>query len=339
MENPKIFLTGATGLLGSHLLIELIKQKKNVLVLVRNKVKANAVLQTVLKWYGLEANELKDFVKFIEGEISDIDLINECLQDIDVVYHCAGLISLFNEDKWKMLKVNGEGTANIVNACITQKVKQLLYVSSVSTINKTADGEIDEALFTKDDANLSAYAISKRAGENEVWRGIEEGLNAVIVNPSVIIGPSEKETGTMALFYRIKNGMKYITTGLTGYVDVRDVANICVQLIEKKISGDRFIVSAENLTVANFAEKIAQKLNINVEFKLAPSWLLKLIVFINACRNFVTGKKYLPNKVAIKMVGNKSYYRNDKIVKVLNYNFLSIDSAIENTITKLNWKS
>ena len=339
MENPKIFLTGATGLLGSHLLIELIKQKKTVLVLVRNKVKANAVLQTVLKWYGLETNELKDFVKFIEGEISDIDLINECLQDIDVVYHCAGLISLFNEDKWKMLKVNGEGTANIVNACITQKVKQLLYVSSVSTINKAADGEIDEALFTKDDANLSAYAISKRAGENEVGRGIDEGLNAVIVNPSVIIGPSEKETGTMALFYRIKNGMKYITTGLTGYVDVRDVANICVQLIEKKISGERFIVSAENLMVAIFAKKIAQKLNINVEFKLAPSWLLKLIVFINACRNFVTGKKYLPNKVAIKMVGNKSYYRNDKIVKVLSYNFLSIDSAIENTITKLNWKS
>ncbi len=336
MEKPKIFLTGATGLLGSHLLIELINEKKSVIVLVRNVEKANEVLKTVLKWYGLEGSELSDFVKFVEGEITDIDLINESLLDIDVVYHCAGLISLFNEDKWEMLKVNGEGTANIVNACITQKVKQLLYVSSISTINKVADGEVDETLFTKDDTLLSAYAISKRAGENEVWRGIEEGLNAVIVNPSVIIGPSEKETGTMALFYRIKNGMKYITTGLTGYVDVRDVASICFQLIEKKIAGERFIVSAENLSVLNFAEKIAKKLNVSAEFKIAPTWLLKLIVFINGCRNFVTGKKYLPNKVALKMVGNKSYYTNDKIVSALNYNFRSIDSAIENTILKLN---
>jgi dihydroflavonol-4-reductase len=339
MEKPKIFLTGTTGLLGSHLLIELIKERKTVLALVRNEEKASEVLQTVLKWYGLEARELKDRIKFIEGEVNDVDLINESLEGIEIVYHCAGLISLFNEDKWEMLKVNAEGTANIVNACITQKVRQLLYVSSISTINQIADGEINETLFTKDDTQLSAYAISKRAGENEVWRGIEEGLNAVIVNPSVIIGPSKKETGTMALFYRIKYGMKYITKGLTGYVDVRDVARICIQLIEKKITGERFIVSAENLSIANFVEKIAKKLNIKTQFKLAPTWLLKLIVFINRCRNLFTGKRYLPNKLALKMIGNKSYYSNDKIIKELNYNFISIDSAIENTISKLDWKS
>jgi len=339
MEKPKIFLTGATGLLGSHLLIELINDKKAVLALVRNIEKASEVLQTTLSWYGLKANEMNDYVRFVEGEISDVDLISECLEGIEIVYHCAGLISLFNEDKWEMLKVNAEGTANIVNCCMTQSVKQLLYVSSVSTMNKGTGGEISEDLFTKEDTYLSAYAISKRAGENEVWRGIEEGLNAVIVNPSVIIGPSEKETGTIALFYRIKNGMKYITTGVTGYVDVRDVASICKQLISKKIYGQRFIVSSENLSIQYFAIKIAKKLNVNSEFKMAPFWLLSLITIGNGLRNFLTGKKHLLNSTALKLIENKSYYSNDKIVKVLNFKFYSIDEAIENTITKLKLNS
>jgi len=339
MEKPKIFLTGASGLLGSHLLIELINEKKAVLALVRNIEKTTKVLQTTLSWYGLKANELTDYVRFIEGDISDVDLINDSLKEIDIVYHCAGMISLFEEDKWEMLKVNGEGTANIVNCCMTQSIKQLLYVSSVSTLNKGNGEEIDEELFTKEDAYLSAYAISKRAGESEVWRGIEEGLNAVIVNPSVIIGPSEKETGTMALFFRIKNGMKFITTGVAGYVDVRDVAIICKQLISKKIHGQRFIVSSENLSIQNFAIKIAKKLNVNSEFKMAPFWLLRLITIGNGLRNFLTGKKHLPNSTALKMIENKSYYSNDKIVKALNYKFYSIDEAIENTITKLKWKS
>lgn len=337
MLQPNIFLTGATGLLGSHLLVELVKRKKEVLVLVRDVEKAKKTISTVFNWYGINADALEHHVAFVKGEITDVSCISKSLNNIDIVYHCAGMISLFNEDKWEMLKINAEGTANIVNCCISNSVKQLLYVSSISAVNKGDGGEVDEELFTKDDAFLSAYAVSKRAGESEVWRGIEEGLNAVIVNPTIIIGPSENESGSMALFYKIKGGMKYITAGVAGYVDVRDVVNISIQLMEEKIHGQRFIVSSENLSFEHFAGIIAKRLHLNTEFKIAPNWLLRWIVFINGWRSFFTGKKFLPNKVALKMVGNKTTYSHKKIKQALNYKFYSIDAAVDNTITKLNW--
>jgi dihydroflavonol-4-reductase len=338
MEKPTIFLTGATGLLGSHLLVELVKSKKNIMVLVRDEVKAKQTILAVFSWYGLTEQDLKSYVFFVKGDITDVDLIDNCLQNMDIVFHCAGKISLFDEDKWDMLKINGEGTANIVNCCLSNSVKQLLYVSSISTVNKGFGGEINEELFTKEDTFLSAYAISKRAGENEVWRGIEEGLQAVIINPTIIIGPDEKQTGSIALFYKVRNGMRYITKGVAGFVDVRDVVNISIQLIENKIVGQRFIVSAENLSFENFVNKIALALHIKTKFKIAPFWLLKMVVLINSLLKVITGKKYLPNSALLKMVGNKGYYSNEKIKAALNYKFYAINEAIENTTSKLKLK-
>lgn len=211
-SNETVFLTGATGLLGSHLLKELVHQNKKIKALYRSEIPNGF-----------------DSVEWIKGNIFDVVLLDEIFENVQQVYHCAGIVSFNPKQKNDLFKTNVEGTANIVNACLNNNVEKLLHVSSVSAIGRMRQNTlINEDMQWSEETNNSVYGESKYLAEMEVWRGIAEGLNAVIINPSIILGASDWNKGSTEMFKTIYNEFPYYSDGVTGFVDVNDVVKIMI---------------------------------------------------------------------------------------------------------------
>ncbi len=225
-----ILVTGATGHLGSHVLYELTHANKFVRALYRDHGKINQV-KRIFGYYRSDYPTLFNRIEWMQGDINDYNNLLSCMQDVDQVYHTAGLVSFNDNDRKNLNKINIAGTANIVNACLETGVNKLCHVSSIAALGELESNEpVGEDLIWNQGSSASAYAISKYKGEMEVWRGIYEGLNAVIVNPSVIIGPGMWMGPAGQLFNRILKGLNFFPAGSSGYVDVRDVATAMVKL-------------------------------------------------------------------------------------------------------------
>ena len=239
----KIFVTGGTGLVGSHLVEQLVK----------NGIAVKAAYRTHIPDIAG-----KEKVEWVKGDILDVLFLEEALQDINHVYHCAAIVSFNPKEKYKMFATNVEGTANVVNACIRAGVKKLCFVSSVAALGKLKkQGEIDESVLWSEETNNSNYGKSKYLAEIEVWRGIGEGLEAVIVNPVIILGKGNWNEGSSKIFKTAYEEFPWYTEGYTGFVDVKDVVQIMIQLMESGTSGERFIVSSENIQYKDIFSRIA----------------------------------------------------------------------------------
>ena len=231
-----ILVTGATGNLGAHLLLKLIAQNENNIVALKRKT---SNIDKVKRIFGLYSNTpelLFDKIKWINADITDIVSLNDAFVDIDTVYHCAAIISLGNKNYVKSYDTNVKGTANIVNLCLEHNVKKLCHVSSIAAIGANDNGLTSEKDMLSPEETYSFYALTKYYGEMEVYRGIEEGLNAVIVNPAVILAPySMNKTAGFFLKFFLKRKIKYYTCGKKGYIDVNDLADIMIKLTKSSI--------------------------------------------------------------------------------------------------------
>jgi len=201
-----ILVTGGTGLVGSHLLLKLIKQGNVVRALMHNEKSIEKVKKT-FSWYESNPADLLDKIEWVSGNILDIYTLENALPGVEQIFHCAAKVSFDKSDRSSLLTVNQKGTANLVNAALEARVKKICHVSSVSALGKTQQGEtITENHFWKTSRQNSIYAISKYAAEREIWRGHEEGLKAVVINPSIIIGPGDWKSGSTRLFSTIWKG-------------------------------------------------------------------------------------------------------------------------------------
>jgi dihydroflavonol-4-reductase len=255
-----VLVTGGTGLVGSHVIMELLRRGQTVRALHRKGADLEK-LKKVFRYYGPDTESMYSRIEWFEGDIKDIFSLEDALDGVTKVYHCAALVSFNPDDRDQMIKVNAEGTANVVNACLDAHVKKLCHVSSTAAIGRKKDtGIIDENTQWKNTPENSWYAISKYNAEREVWRGIEEGLNAVIVNPSVVLGPSDWNLGSSTIFRTAHKGLRYYTEGGNAFVDVRDVARAMVMLTESEIHSERFLVTGENLKFKDLFEMIAEKM-------------------------------------------------------------------------------
>jgi len=242
-----ILVTGGTGLLGSHLLLDLTKAGKQVRAIKRHSSNIQ-LIRKVFSYYVEDPDKLMGQIEWVDADLLDFFSIEEALSGVTEIYHAGAIVSFYPKDHKEMLKVNIDGTSNLVNRAIEAKVEKFCYVSSVATLGRTDnDGLSDEETFWKPSRKNSVYAISKYGAEREIWRAMEEGLNAVIVNPSLILGPGFWEDNS-GLFRLVWQGLKYYTRGVNGYVDVRDLSKVMVRLMDRNIFGERFIVSAENLS-------------------------------------------------------------------------------------------
>ncbi len=324
-----ILVSGGTGMLGAYLLARVASTGEAIRALKRENSNLQQVKKIFEYHYNNNSNSIFEQIEWVNADLLDSESIYTAMQGVDTVYHCAAMISFKKEDKYRMIDNNVKGTANMVNAALSEGVKKFCHVSSIASLGSSENGEpITEETFRKPNSVYSAYSISKYRSEMEVWRGISEGLNAVIVNPSVILGAWDWKNGSSGIFTKVNQGLKFYTEGVTGYVDVNDVVNIMIKLTESNIVNQRFIVSAENLSFKEILFMIADALNKPKPSISAKKWMLQTAVLIETVKSKITGKEPLITKDSAKTAQTVSVYSNDKIRKTLNYEFNSIKDTV-----------
>lgn len=323
-----ILVTGGTGLVGAHLLLHLAESEAKIRSIYRNQKNIDKT-KSLFRLYQKEA--LFSKIEWVEADIIDIPSLEIAFQNIEYVYHCAGLISYDPNDEDQLRKVNIEGTANIVNFCLAYNVKKLCHVSSIAALGdlKPHEKEVSEETEWNPEAPHSDYAISKYGAEMEIWRGQQEGLQVVIVNPGVILGAGFWHQGSGVFFSAVKKGFPFYTNGATGYVGVTDVVKIMMQLMKSDINGERFSVIAENLTFKEVIYTIAEKLKAKKPKTEAKPWMLAIAWRLDwFCATFFRTKRRLSKYSANSLLSSESI-SNDKIKNALNFKFQSIDSVIQ----------
>jgi nucleoside-diphosphate-sugar epimerase len=327
-KHVKVFVTGATGLVGSHLLLELLASGYEVRAVKRANSNINRVLE-LFELYNDNAFNLFKRIEWVETELTNYSSVYEDIADCQCVYHTAANVSFNKSDKAQMMHFNVCSTAHIVNAC-NEKQIPLCHVSSIAALGRGQDG----APITEDDiwqttSRRSAYSISKYNSEMEVWRGIAEGLNAVIVNPSVIFGVSDWAKGSAKFFSTIYKRTLFYTNGMTGFVDVKDVCNCMIRLMEEKHFGQRYIISADNMTFMQIFNMIADKLNVRRPPLSAPVFVLNMVAVISEIISTLTHCKPTITRETARSAFQKIKYSNEKITKLLDYEFIPIEKTIE----------
>lgn len=327
-----ILVTGGTGLIGSHLLFELALRGHNVKALKR-KTSNTGFTQKIFEGYSSEGKELFEKVEWVEGQTEDYISIRAALNGVSEVYHCAAIVSFGKRSFNQMLEVNVQGTANVVDASLEQGVKKFCHVSSVASLGRSFDEkEVTEQTTWGKTKGKSGYAISKFRSEMEVWRGIELGLNATIVNPSVILGPGKWDSGSGQIFGTLEKGFPFYTAGITGYVDVRDVVDSMLKAMELEQWGKRFIINGQNISHGEVFALIAKELgNKPPRIRVTPlmaaiAWRLVWLV------SQVTRKTPALTSDTAKSGNSVTYYSSERMQKELGIKPRSVERAIKNTI-------
>lgn len=323
-----ILVTGSTGLVGAHLLYKLASNNENVKAIYRSSHKLENV-KNVFSTYTKDYETLFNSIEWIQADILDIPLLSEAFKNVSYVYHCAAFVS-FEPDKYQLLRqTNIEGTANIVNLCISNDITKLCYVSSVATIGNTLNKEpITEKTEWNPEVDNSVYAITKYGAEMEVWRGTQEGLNTVIVNPGVILGAGIWRYGSGSLFKKAHKGLKHYTSGTIGLISIDDVISIMIQLLKSDIVNERFILVAENWTYKQFLQTLAKSVDANIPEKLASKRLLKVAWKLDWLKSKVTGKRRQLTKQIAYSLSSKKNYSSNKIETTLNYTYKDVNKSI-----------
>ena len=329
-----ILVTGGTGLVGAHLLYELTNSGIKVKALRREQSNTGWV-KTIFSYYSNRVDELFDQIEWVEGDILDYLSLEEALKGATSIYHCAAIVSFHGDDNDMMLNNNVKGTGNLIDAAIHNGVRQFCHVSSIAALGKTQDGsEITEETYWTPSKRKSGYSLSKFFSEMEVWRGIEEGLDAVIVNPSIIMGPGNWDIGSPKLFQSIWKGLNYYTKGITGFVDVRDVVKAMILLMEQhqfeQIKNQRFILNAGNLSYQDFFNKIADALNKPRPRNFASDIKLHVAWRMAKAGSFFTGKRPLITRDAVSGSNQKNQYSGEKVVRTTGFVYRSLDDSIAN---------
>ncbi|MCK5856917.1 MAG: NAD-dependent epimerase/dehydratase family protein [Bacteroidales bacterium] len=326
-----VFITGGTGLVGAHLIFDLVQKGTKVRALKRSTSNL-AVVEKVFHYYSENADELLQQIEWIEGDILDFYLLDELIQEDEEVYHAAAFVSFNPEDHDQIRQINVEGTHNIVNACIKNKVRKLCYVSSIAALGRGEGGKsTSEEDYRDATYKSSVYSQSKFDAEQEVWRGIAEGLNAVMVNPAVIIGPGDWNKGSSQLIQTVYKGLKFYTKGTNGYVDVRDVSKAMIQLMESEIIAQRYVLSSEDWSYKQLFDSIAKALNVKSPPYYAGPALSGVAWRTLKVLSLFTGKRPLITKETAHNANSFYSYSSKKIIKELDFEFIPLAKSIEDT--------
>ena len=330
-----IFVTGGTGLVGAHLLFELTLAGKKVKALKRQTSNLQQVLKT-FSYYSENSKQLFNQIEWVDGDILEYFSLEKLLQGTTEIYHCAAIVSFQTKERSKMISNNVEGTANIVNAAIENGVKKICHISSIAALGRLENGE----LVTEDtnwvpSKKVSGYSESKFFSEAEIWRGIEEGLDAVIVSPSIIFGPANWETGSAKMFKTIWGGMKFYTKGITGFVDVNDVTHAMIQLMDasnfETCKNQRFLLNSENLSYQNIFTQIANELDKPKPNIFASDFLLSIVWRIATFASWITGKPSMITRDSVSNSNEINNFDGSKITQTLNFKYQPISDSIKRT--------
>mgnify|MGYP003956575361 CR=1 FL=1 len=321
-----IFVTGGTGLVGSHVLLKLSQQSKELKALKRASSSLD-FCKSIFTYYNADALFAK--INWIDGDVNDIPSLEEGMKQCDLLLHCAGIVSFSLSDIELLKKVNIEGTANVMNVALTSGIKKAGFVSSIAALGRNSTvGVVDEECHFKATKLDSNYALSKYFSEQEVWRASGEGLDVVIVNPSVILGPGDWTKGSSQIFEKIYKGLNFYTNGSSGYVDVIDVAESIIQLLVSDVKNERFIINGANLKYRDCFARIAVALGkTKATIQITP-FLKEIAWRVEAVKSLITGKTPLITKETANSAMTNSAYSTVKIEDTLGFQFTDINVTI-----------
>ncbi len=320
-----ILVTGATGILGRVIVLQLLKQGKSVVAAKRRSSNIGEVKNSY-KFYTDSPESFFEKIKWVDVDFDDMFSLQNALKGIEEVYHCAATVSFHPADQRTMYHTNIEGTRNLLYACEGTQVKKFCFVSSIAVLDGVNEkGETDESSDYNLKLDHSAYAVSKHFSEMEVWRAAAEGLNTVIVNPGIIIGSGNWTQSSGLIFENFAR--PYTFSGGASYVDVRDVARASIELMDKNIFGERFILISENKRYFEVGSYVRQKLGL-----AAPKIIPSVLLMVGRVLNFLFGWLFSPlgmvDKVNTESVTTFSTVSNNKIVETLGFKFIPVSESI-----------
>jgi nucleoside-diphosphate-sugar epimerase len=321
-----VLVTGGTGFIGSYIIQELVERNYPVRAIRRSTSK--------LPFY-IPAKILEQ-IEWVEGDILDPVSLDEAMDDVDAVIHSAAIISFNPADKKRMYHINIQGTANVVNTAIEKNISRLVHISSVAALgrSKTGGHVNEERKWQESNANTH-YAISKYKAETEVWRGIGEGLNAVIINPSTVLGYGDWDTSSCRIFKTIYNEFPWYSTGINGFVDIEDVARTTVLLMQSDIKEQRFIANGDNWTFQQLFNAIADGFGKKHPHRKATPFLGNLAWRIEKCKALFSGEKPLLTRENARVANSYTFFENDKLLKAFpQFSFTPLQESIQKTCKK-----
>lgn len=322
-------VTGATGLLGTHVLLELLSRGESVKALYRSEDSKNEV-KSVFQFYDSEG--LFSKIQWVRGDVMDVFSLIDAMEGVGHVIHCAAIVSYHKKDRKEMYRINVEGTTNVVSAALEAGVKKLCHVSSIAALRRAEDGAtVNEEGEWLDSPLNTHYGITKHLAEMEVWRGIQEGLNAVIVNPGLIIGPGNFDRSSGSLFSKLDEGLKFYPPGGTGFVGAADTARLIVLSTKSEVNEERFIAVSESLSMKEVFTKICQELGKPLPEREAKPWMLTMARLVEGLKELFTGKKALVTKETVRNASSRYYYSSEKSKKEFALDYTPIAQCIQQT--------
>ena len=321
-----VLVTGGTGFLGSYIIKELAEKNYSIRAIRRSTSK--------LPFY-ISPN-IFEKVQWVEGDILDTVSLEDAMDGVDMVIHSAAIISFYKEDRVEMYRVNTTGTANVVNIALEKNISRFVHVSSVAALGRTKmNSDVSEEKKWQGNKNNTHYAISKYKGEMEVWRGVGEGLNAVIINPSTVLGYGDWNTSSCRIFKTVYDGFPWYSTGVNGFVDIEDVAKVAVILLGNNISEQRFIINADNWSFQKLFNAIADGFGKKRPDRRATPGLINFILKLEKMKSMFAGSKPLLTKESAEVANSHTYFQNDKLLRALpGFSFTPLQESIAKACKK-----
>lgn len=320
-----VLVTGGTGFLGSYIIQELVQKGYAVRAIRRQPVTPAWIPAAIM-----------DKVEWMEGDVLDVVSLEDAMEGVDAVIHAAAIVSFVKKDKARMYQTNVDGTANVVNIALEKGVKRLVHISSVAALGRTANGgEVDEEKKWEDNKVNTHYARSKQKAEMHVWRGICEGLEAVILNPSTILGYGNWNSSSCAIFKNVYNEFKWYSPGINGFVAVEDVARAAVLLLESGINEQRYVVNGDNWPFRKLLDTMADSFGKKRPRKLITPGLLAIAWRMEKIKSFFTGHKPLLTRESARVAMSKTLFKNAKILEALpGFHFTPLEESIRKACEK-----
>ncbi len=321
----KILVTGGTGFLGSYTIKHLVEKGFSVRAIRRS--------HNLPSWI---SKEIMNKVEWVEGDVLDVVALEDAMECVDVVIHSAAVVSFVKKERQNMYQVNVEGTANVVNMMLEKNIRRLVHISSVAALGRSAGGgHVNEEKKWEESKVNTHYAKSKYKAELQVWRGIGEGLDAVILNPSTILGYGDWNSSSCAIFKNVFEEFKWYVSGINGFVDVEDVAKAAVLLMESNINEQRFIVNGDTWPFKKLQETIADGFGKKRPFRQTTPFLMNIAWRMEKIKSIFTGKKPLLTKESARVAQSQTWFENDKLLKALpGFSFTPLEETIKRACEK-----
>ena len=313
-----IGVTGANGLLGSFIIRKLIDEKARFVAFKRKTADISLLA------------DVEGSIEWREMDLLDPVSMEEALQGVSSVIHAAARVSFSPREAGRIARVNTEGTRNLINACLAQDIGRFVFISSVGALGRTkGQASIDEQNKWVESAQHSTYATSKYHAELEVFRGQEEGLSTVILNPSVILAPADWTKSSAQLFRYVWDERRFFIEGSLNYVDVRDVAAATWQLLNSGMENERFIISAGEVSFKEFFDAIARRFNKKPPMIRLSRNLLKIVANLEAFSARIRRSDPLISPETARLAGSRFYFENQKIKKLLQFEFHALEDTLD----------